>query len=234
MRKAVLVALAVVVSLGVPYAAGPASESRERATRTERGQGAPASERVGGPRGEAPGSRTDWPQFRGASGAGVADASTLPIEWSTTKNVAWVSEIPGRGWSSPIVWRDRVYLTAAINKGDFKEPATGIYGNEYVAELQKQGLPMEEIMRRVNARDIETTNEAVDTRYVVMALDAATGKVIWQHDAHEGKPFGGRHRKNTYASETPATDGERLYASFGGNVGLFCYSLDGKLLWKHD
>ena len=48
-----------------------------------------------------------------------------------------------------------------------------------------------------------------------------------------GKPFGGRHRKNTYASETPVTDGERLYASFGGNVGVFCYSLDGTLLWKH-
>ena len=214
-------------------AAGPASEPRERATRTERGQGAPASERVGGPRGEAPGSRTDWPQFRGAAGAGVADASKLPTEWSKTKNVAWVADIPGRGWSSPIVWRGRVYVTTAVSKGAFKEPSTGIYGNEYVAELQKLGLPMDEIMRRVNARDIEKTDEFTDLRYVVMALDAASGKVIWQQDAHQGKPFGGRHRKNTYASETPATDGERLYASFGGNVGLFCFSLDGKLLWKH-
>jgi outer membrane protein assembly factor BamB len=68
---------------------------------------------------------------------------------------------------------------------------------------------------------------------MVYALDAKTGKVIWQQEAHKGEPFGGRHRKNTYASETPATDGERLYASFGGNVGIFCYSLDGKLLWKH-
>ena len=57
--------------------------------------------------------------------------------------------------------------------------------------------------------------------------------MVWQQEAHKGKPFGGRHRKNTYASETPVTDGERLYVSFGGNVGLFCYSMDGTLLWKH-
>ena len=175
---------------------------------------------------------TDWPQFRGAN-SGIADASTLPTEWSTKKNVAWAVDVPGRAWSSPIVWRDRVFVTTAINKGDFKEPSTGIYGNEYVAELQKQGLPMEEIMNRVNKRDIEKTSEVDEVRYVVMALDARTGKVVWQQDAHQGKPVGGRHRKNTYASETPATDGERVYASFGGNVGLFCYSMDGKLLWKH-
>lgn len=175
---------------------------------------------------------TDWPQFRGGN-SGNADASTLPTEWSATKNVAWAVEIPGRGWSSPIVWRDRVFVTTAINKGDFKEPSTGIYGNDYVAELTKQGLPPAEVNKRVVGRDIELTSEVDEVRYAVMALNSATGKVLWQQDAHVGKPVGGRHRKNTYASETPATDGERIYASFGGNVGLFCYSMDGKLLWKH-
>ena len=67
---------------------------------------------------------------------------------------------------------------------------------------------------------------------MVYALDAKTGKIKWEREAIKTKPFGGRHRKNTYASETPFTDGERLYASFGQNVGLFVYSLDGKLLWK--
>lgn len=175
---------------------------------------------------------TDWPQFRGLNGTGVADESHLPMEWTTRKNVAWVSDIPGRGWSSPIVWRDRVYLTSAVNSGSFKQPSTGIFGNDYVAELTQQGLPPAEVNRRVIARDIELTSEVEAVSYVVIALDAASGKVLWQHEAHRGKPPGGRHRKNTYASETPATDGERLYASFGGNVGLFCYSLDGRLLWK--
>jgi len=176
---------------------------------------------------------TDWPQFRGASSAGIADASSLPVSWSATKNVGWAVSIPGRGWSSPIVWRDRVFVTTAVSKGDFKEPSTGIFGNDYVAELMKQGLPADEVNRRVKARDIEVTDEVEDVRWLVMALDSRTGKVVWEHEAYKGKPAGGRHRKNTYASETPATDGERLYASFGGNVGLFCYSMDGKLLWKH-
>jgi outer membrane protein assembly factor BamB len=174
-----------------------------------------------------------WPQFRGPGGAGVAEADALPERWSTTENVSWVVELPGRGWSSPIAWGDRVYVTAAISPGAFKAPSKGIFGNDYVAELQKQGLPPEEIHKRVINRDIELTDETGDIRYMVYALDAKTGKIVWEREAHRGEPFGGRHRKNTYASETPVTDGERLYVSFGGNVGIFCYSLDGTLLWKH-
>ena len=66
---------------------------------------------------------------------------------------------------------------------------------------------------------------------MVYAFDGASGKLRWEREAHKGAPFGGRHRKNTYASETPTTDGERLYVYFG-NVGLFAYSLDGKPLWN--
>lgn len=174
----------------------------------------------------------NWPQFRGGSAGGVADGSTLPTRWSVKDNVAWVAEVPGRGWSSPIVWKDLVFVTSAVNAGGFKAPSTGIFGNDYAAELTKQGLSDEEVNKRVIARDIELTKEAEEVSYQVMALDAKTGKVKWKHEAHKGQPPGGRHRKNTYASETPATDGERLYASFGGNVGLFCYTMDGKLLWK--
>jgi outer membrane protein assembly factor BamB len=174
----------------------------------------------------------DWPQFRGPNGNGVADESKLPQKWSTTDNVAWAVDVPGRGWSSPIVWGDRVYVTTAVNDGAFKAPSTGIFGNDYAAELAKQGLPEAEIVKRVVNRDIELTSDTGEVSYRIYALDAKTGKVVWQQEAHRGHPAGGRHRKNTYASETPVTDGERLYVSFGGNVGVFCYSLDGKLLWK--
>jgi outer membrane protein assembly factor BamB len=175
----------------------------------------------------------EWRQFRGPSGLGIADSSFLPERWSPSEHVAWRVEIPGRGWSSPIVSRNRVFVTSAVNAGAFKAPSTGIFGNDYIAELQQKGLSDEEISKRLIARDIELTSESGDVRYMVFALDARTGRVIWEREAHRGKPFGGRHRKNTYASETPVTDGERLYASFGGNVGVFCYSIDGKLLWKH-
>ena len=180
-------------------------------------------------RAEEPG----WPQFRGPGGAGVADQASLPERWSTTENVAWVVDLPGRGWSSPIIVGDRVFVTTAVSPGTFKAPSTGIYGNDYAAELAKQGLSQEEVLKKVVARDIELTAETGELSYVVFALDRKTGKILWKQEAHKGTPFGGRHRKNTYASETPATDGERVYASFGGNVGIFAYSLDGNLVWKH-
>jgi outer membrane protein assembly factor BamB len=174
----------------------------------------------------------DWPQFRGPGGLGVADESSLPERWSAVDNVAWAIEIPGRGWSSPIVAAGRVFVTTAVNPGAFKAPSTGIFGNDYAAELEKQGLPEAEILKRVVGRDIELKSESGTVSYEVLAIDAKSGKVLWRREAHRGEPAGGRHRKNTYASETPVTDGERLYASFGGNVGLFCYTLDGTLLWK--
>jgi outer membrane protein assembly factor BamB len=130
------------------------------------------------------------------------------------------------------VWGDTVFVTSAISSKPFKKPTPGLYGNEYIAELSAQGLSDEEIMKRAQARDNEMPNESAEIRYMVYALDASTGKIKWEREAHKATPAGGRHRKNTYASETPFTDGERLYASFGQNVGLFCFTLNGQLVWK--
>jgi outer membrane protein assembly factor BamB len=173
-----------------------------------------------------------WPGFRGHGMSGVAPGSRVPERWSVTENVKWKVEVPGQGWSSPIIWGDRIFLTSGISGRPFKQPTPGLYGNDYIAELRKQGLSNEEVLKRVRARDNEVPEESDEIRYMVYALDAVTGKVKWEQEAHRAKPSGGRHRKNTYASETPFTDGERIYASFGQNVGLFCYSMDGTLLWK--
>jgi len=173
-----------------------------------------------------------WPQFRGARGAGIADESNLPVQWSATENVAWSVEIPGRGWSSPVVWGKRVFVTSAISPSSFKQPQTGIFGNDYIAELLAKGLPPAEVNRLSNERDIETTKElAADVQWMVYCIDADTGRIEWAREAHKGKPHMGRHRKNSFASETPVTDGERVYAYFG-NVGLFCYSMKGDLQWS--
>jgi outer membrane protein assembly factor BamB len=171
-----------------------------------------------------------WPQFRGPGGTGVLDGANLPTAWSTTSGVAWAVELPGRGWSSPITWDDQVFVTAAISPGAFKEPSPGIYGNDYAAELTRKGLTPEQVLEAVRQRDIERTQDTGEIRYMVYGVDAATGQIRWEREAHKGQPFGGRHRKNTYASETPATDGQRVYAYFG-NVGLFAYALDGTHVW---
>jgi outer membrane protein assembly factor BamB len=173
-----------------------------------------------------------WPGFRGHSMSGIAPAQTVAEKWSSTDNVRWKIDLPGQGWSSPIVWGDTVFVTSGISGKPFKEPSPGLYGNEYIAELSRQGLSNAEISKRVRERDNETPEESADIRYMVYALDARTGKIKWEREAFKSTPFGGRHRKNTYASETPFTDGERLYASFGQNVGLAVYALDGAPLWQ--
>ena len=173
-----------------------------------------------------------WPGFRGPRMDGLSGDAALATTWSKTEHVRWVSDVPGRGWSSPIVWDGTVYVTSAISSKPFKQPSPGIYGNDYIAELRAQGLPSDEIMRRVQARDNETSDESGEVRYIVYAFDAATGALEWEREAHKGAPFRGRHRKNTFASETPLTDGERLYAYFGQNIGLFAFALDGTPLWS--
>lgn len=174
----------------------------------------------------------DWPGFRGPGMTGIAPSGSPPVTWSRTENVAWTADVPGNGWSSPIIWDGTVYLTSAVSGKPFKEPSPGLYGNDYIAELRAQGLSNEEIMRRVRARDNESPEESDVVSYRVFAFDEATGALKWEREAVAMRPFGGRHRKNTYASETPFTDGERLFVSFGQNVGLFAYTLDGDLLWK--
>jgi outer membrane protein assembly factor BamB len=147
-----------------------------------------------------------WPQFRGPGSTGVADDPTLPDKWSQTENVAWKTAIPGVGWSSPIIWGDRIFVTSVISSADGEKPKKGLYfGGERKAPTDEH-------------------------RWMVYAVDFKTGKIVWQREASRGVP-GQKHLKNSYASETPVTDGERVYVYFG-NVGLFCYDFAGKLVWS--
>ncbi len=172
-----------------------------------------------------------WPGFRGHDMSGVAEKARIPNEWDTKKNVKWAVPIEGNGWSSPIVWGDTIFVTAAVGTKPFKKPSTGLFGNDYIAELQQQGVTGPDLMKKIQERDNEMPSEASELRYMVYALEARTGKTKWEREAVKMVPQGGRHRKNTYASETPFTDGERLYVSFGQNVGLYVFSMDGTPLW---
>lgn len=156
----------------------------------------------------APGAElANWPQFRGAGSPGLADHPGLPDRWSTNENVAWRTGVPGRGWSSPIIWGNRVFLTTVISDTELETPKKGLYlGGE------RKEIP-------------QATN-----RWLVLGYDLDSGRELWRREAHAGMPPNRLHLKNTYASETPVTDGERVFAYFG-NVGLFCYDLVGKPLW---
>ena len=150
-----------------------------------------------------------WPQFRGPSSAGTAaDNPALPETWSTTQNVVWSVTVPGMGWSSPIVWGNTIFVTSVIRPGGALEiPERGFYG--------------------ANAR----SDDSGVHRWMVYALDFETGRVRWEREVRSAVPTVVKHSKNTFASETPVTDGERVYAYFGG-VGLFVFDMSGKPLWS--
>ncbi len=151
----------------------------------------------------------NWPRFRGANGTGVArDDPRLPERWSTTENVAWKADVPGWGWASPVVWGDQVFVASVESDGEYAKPKKGLYLGRGRKELP-DGLH----------------------RWVVRSYHAETGDLRWSREAHRDHPRSPRHPKSTFASETPATDGERLYVLFG-DVGLYAYDLDGNAVWS--
>ncbi len=172
-----------------------------------------------------------WPQFRGPESNPVGTNARLADRWSKTENVEWAQAIPGRGWSSPIVTGGKIYLTTVTTEGKSKPPQIGTeYSNEYVAELQKQGLPMDKVIEKVTERDIELPNE-VKLHYFLYCLNLKSGKVEWQKEFYTGQPPGGRHRKNSFSSESPVTDGKFVYA-YVANLGLWAFDLKGKPVWN--
>ena len=148
----------------------------------------------------------EWPMFRGrAAGVGVDDPA-LPDTWSATENVAWKVPIPGLGWSSPVVWGDHVFLTTVVNTTQQEPPKPGFYLGDWAASTAPH-------------------------RWVVYDIDFRTGKVRWEREVGSAPPGKAKHLKNTYASETAVTDGERVYFYFG-NLGLFAFDFNGKQLWS--
>jgi outer membrane protein assembly factor BamB len=171
-----------------------------------------------------------WPQFRGPQSNPIATNARLAERWSKTDNVEWSREVPGRGWSSPIVTGDRVYLTTVTTDGKSKAPQIGTeYSNDYIAELQKQGLPMDQVLERVTERDIELPKE-VTLHYFLYCLNLNSGRVEWRREFYSGHPPGGRHRKNSFTSESPVADGKFVYV-YVANLGLWAYDLNGKQVW---
>lgn len=155
----------------------------------------------------------NWHQWRGPDATGVAQRGTPPTSWSEKENVLWKTPIEGHGSSTPIIWGDKVFLLTSVDTGKV-DP-----------DLPK---PADQPSRPFGITYPNTTYQ-----FVVLCLDRKTGKPLWRQVATEKVPHSGHHGDNNYASASPTTDGERLYAWFG-SAGLFCYDLAGELLWKRD
>jgi outer membrane protein assembly factor BamB len=157
---------------------------------------------------------TNWPQWRGPDGSGISAEKGLPEEWSEAKNVRWKAPLPGKGHSSPVVWGKRVFVTTAV-EGPVVPGAKAV---EHTIEGQVWKHP-------------DSVGADRKHSFKVIALDRDTGRMLWEQTAWEGTPYDDRHRKSSFASATPATDGQRVYAYFG-TEGLYAYDFAGKLAWK--
>jgi putative membrane-bound dehydrogenase-like protein len=155
-----------------------------------------------------PNTNSNWPQFRGPNASGFSTKANPPDRWSATEHVAWKTDVPGRSWSSPVVWNERVFLTTVVNAGESETPKKGLYFGGERPQPSKS-----------------------EHQWKVLALDLATGDVRWERTVHRGAPQTPIHLKSSYGAETPVTDGARVYAVFGG-LGIFAFTLDGQAVWS--
>ena len=152
----------------------------------------------------------NWPQWRGPQGQGISSETQLPAEWGPNRNIAWKTPLP-HGYSSPIVWEDRIFLTTALE-------------GEVVPGVVPESVRIEQPHPDSVSGDRKHTLK-------VLALDTRSGKVVWEQTAYEGPVFDARHRRSTFAGPTAITDGKMVYAYFGPE-GLYAYDFNGKLVWK--
>ena len=165
-----------------------------------------------------------WPQWRGPYFNGMARGDA-PTTWNDTTNIKWSANIPGRGFSTPVIWGDKIFLTTATPTGKpapaATTPAPATPAPQASASPQRRGPGGE-------------SGPQPEHKFEVFCLDRKSGKILWQRTATVATPHEGYHRQyGSFASNSPATDGKYVYASFGSR-GLYCYDFNGKLIWKKD
>jgi outer membrane protein assembly factor BamB len=149
----------------------------------------------------------NWPSWRGPGNLGISSEKGIPAQWDLSRNVKWKVDVPGLGHSSPIVWGNRIFVTTAVNS------------NPAEAGWQK-GFPQSN--RQADQSEIS---------WKILCFDTEAGKLLWEKTAVARKPVNARHLKNSYASQSPVTDGTYVFAFFG-DQGMYCYDFDGKLIWS--
>lgn len=158
---------------------------------------------------------SNWPQWRGPDSQGISNDKNLPTEWSETKNVLWKTEISGRGFSQPVIWGNRVFLTTDIEGGPAPEthkPPKHMIGEKEFTHPEWDGI------NRLHT-------------YKTICLDRDSGKILWEQVSYEGTAYDYRHKRGNYAAPSPVTDGKYVWTYFGSE-GLYCYDFKGKLIWK--
>jgi outer membrane protein assembly factor BamB len=155
-------------------------------------------------------SAQNWPGWR-SNGQGISPEKNLPMKWSEDEGVKWKIPIPGAGHSSPIVWENRIFVTTAVAEDPNVE---SFKGGVYMGGNRNKP-------------------DESEYAYRMICIDADKGNILWSKNVTRQAPKTRRHTKNTYASETPVTDGKYVFASFG-SAGLYCVDFDGNVVWQRD
>ena len=161
-----------------------------------------------------PGLEENWARWRGPMDNGVAPGGNPPLEWSETTNIKWKSEIPGVGHATPIIWENQIILLSAIKTDQRVEP-------------EKTGEEKDEA-DWMNPKSTDYIH-----KFTVISVDRNTGKILWQTLVREELPYSHTHEFGSWASNSPVTDGEHIYAYFGSH-GLYCLNFQGELIWERD
>ena len=158
----------------------------------------------------------NWHHWRGPHATGAAIDANPPTTWSETEdgeteNVRWKVAIPGMGHAVPIIWEDKIFIQTAIevkpeeNESEDDNPFSGFFGG----------------------------NKAPTYKFDLLAINRNDGSILWQKTLREIQPHEGTHGDATYASNSPVTDGEYVYAYFGSR-GLYCVDMMGNVKWEKD
>lgn len=182
----------------------------------------------------------EWTQFRGPTGQGISDAKNVPTEWSGTEHVAWTTEIPGKGWSSPVLSKGRLYLTTAIGEKGSEVSLRALCLDAkdgrilWDTEIFKPEATLSSVMHKKNSLASPSPIVTADRLYVhfghmgTAALDLA-GKIVWKQDTEAA------YTPQHGAGASPALIGDALVFSCDGVSDPFVAALDaatGKLRWK--
>ena len=155
----------------------------------------------------------NWHHWRGPYATGVAADANPPTSWSETENIRWKVAIPGVGHATPIIWGDKIFVQTAIEVQKEKSEET------------ENDNPFSDFFGGKNDGPAYT--------FDLLAINRSNGSILWQKTLREVAPHEGKHQDGTYASNSPVTDGEFVYAYFGSR-GLYCVDMMGNVKWEKD
>ena len=179
----------------------------------------------------------NWPQFRGPNGNGVSGAKSVPTRWSETENIRWKVPIHDKGWSSPVVWGDQVWMTTARADGkEFFAVGVDRRSGKIVHDVKVFADPRPAYCHPYNSYASPTPVVESGRLYVHFGshgtgcVDTATGEVLWLR-----RDFPCYHHRGPGSS--PVVHGKLLFLLFDGFDQQYVVALDkttGKTVWKKD